>query len=112
MAGWGGKAGGPGFVGIKSTVTRTHRGRSHTPRDGIKRLCRFVVPSDEPRLAGRTEAIVIRDVVELLDKARGRDATHGCRVRTGLSTGTPARGLDLAEHYAQCAVGLRQSHVM
>ncbi len=105
-----GKAGGPGFVGIKSTVTRKHRGRSHTPRDGVERLCRLVASPDEPRLAGRTEAIVVRDVVELLDKPRGRDVTHGGRVRTGLSTGTPAGRLDLAEHCAQCAVGGCDSH--
>ena len=78
---------------------RKHRGRSHTPRDGMERLCRLVASPDEPRLAGRAEAIVVRDVVELLDKPRGRDVTHGGRVRTGLSTGTPAGGL-------------RQSHVM
>jgi hypothetical protein len=40
----------------------------------------------------------------------GRDVTHGGRVCTGLSTGTPAGGLDLAEHCAQCAVGGCDSH--
>ncbi len=76
----------------------------------MSRLCRRGASPDEPRLAGRTEAIVVRDVVELLDKPRGRDVTHGGRVRTGLSTETPAGGLDLAEHCAQCTAGGCDSH--
>ena len=73
----------------------------------MSRLCRLVESPHGPRLRGRTEAIFVRDVVELLDELRGMDVTHGGRWRTGLSTGTAAGGLDLAEHGA-----LRQSHAM
>jgi hypothetical protein len=31
------------------------------------RLCRLVESPHEPRLEGRTEALLVRDVVELLD---------------------------------------------
>ena len=50
------------------------------------------------------------DVVELLDEPRGMDLTHGGKLRTGLSTGTAAGGLDLTEHGAQR--GLRHSHAI
>ena len=76
-----------------------HRGRSYNPRDGIEWLCRLVESPDELRLEGRTDAICVRDVVELRDESRGMDVTHGGRWRTVLSTGTTAGGL-------------RQSHVM
>jgi hypothetical protein len=76
----------------------------------MSRLCRLVESPHELRLQGRTEAIFVRDVVELLDEPRGMDLTHGGRLRTGLSTGTAAGGLDLAEHGARCAAGGCDSH--
>jgi hypothetical protein len=99
------KAGGPGFVGIHRTATRKSRGRSHNPRDGMSRLCRLVGSPHEPRLQGDIEAIFVRDVVELLDEPRGMGLTYGGRWRAGLSTGTAAGELDLAEHCARCAAG-------
>jgi hypothetical protein len=68
--------------------------------DGMGRLCRIVESLDEPGLEGRTDVICIRDVVELLDSPRGMDLTNGGRLRTVLSTGTAAGGLDLAAHCA------------
>ena len=69
----------------------------------------YTYPEHTP---GRTEAIVVRDVVELLGKPRGRDVTHGGRIRTGLSSGTPAGG-STSPSTAHCAQwGLQQSYVM
>lgn len=58
----------------------------------MSRLRRLVESTHEPRLQGRTEAIFVRDMVELLDEPRGMDLTHGGRWPTGLSTGTAAGG--------------------
>jgi hypothetical protein len=46
----------------------------------MSRLCRLVASPDEPRLEGRTDAIFVRNVVELLGEPRGMDVTHGARL--------------------------------
>jgi hypothetical protein len=71
----------------------------------MRQPCRIVESPDESSLEGRTDAICVLDVVELLDSPRGTDLTNDGRLRTVLSTGTVAEGLDLADHCAPCAAG-------
>jgi hypothetical protein len=67
-----------------------------------------------PRQAtsGRTDATVARDVVELLDKPRGKDVTYGGRVRTVLATGTVAGARPRPSLRPGRSGELQQAHTM